>query len=31
MVSPKFATERAAEVYRLLRPEKTAGLKAHAR
>jgi hypothetical protein len=30
MESPKFAAERAAEIYRLLRPAKAAGLKAHA-
>jgi hypothetical protein len=31
MESPKFAAERAADIYRLLRPGKTAELKAHAR
>jgi hypothetical protein len=31
MQSPKFAAERAAEIYRLLRPGKAAGLKARAK
>lgn len=30
MESPKFAAERAADIYRPLRPGKTAELKAHA-